>query len=311
MAHDEDLAVARTRRRSAVARRGTGRLAPLVLALLIAGCGGGSGTEKADGRFEPASKGDAAEMEHVMRTFDGKEACQKLMTPAFVRAVFGTRAACERQVGDSDREDRSTELVGAETDGDDGRAQVTVDLDGGRARGTVLFTHTSGHWQVKDFGGDFFRSLLSGGLGAGIDQAFGGLADDDVRGCVSGSVKELPDAKLRELGYAAFRRDKAAIAPLQVLLFECLGASPTGRESLRKAFEQGIKESADADDKSGRLATCVLARLRKTLRSQTIAEAMIKRTKDGSQVGPEITAPIADAQRRCLQRHVRGARAAG
>ncbi|WP_354700750.1 hypothetical protein DSM112329_01037 [Paraconexibacter sp. AEG42_29] len=261
----------------------------------VAGCGG-SDSDKEKTEVEKVARA-------VLNGADKGSEC-RLSTTRLVTAVWGSQSACLKASTGGTEADVT--VSGTKVDGSDATANITTTIDKLKVEGSLALKKVEGDWKLDEFGTDLVRSLLRGSLTKGYtdalkEEGIAGadklLTDGATENCVDKRLTALPASEQRQIGYAIFgnRKDSPQGQQVQGLLIECLADSPDGREALRLAFEQGIKEEGLGD----KVTACVIARLRETADSELVAKEIVERQKNGGAISPELSGLAAAAVKRC------------
>jgi hypothetical protein len=272
-------------------------LALTIAGAALAGCGGGGDSDSADKK---------AITSVVTQALDGKTKGAEclLSTEHLVTAVWGGAAACNKQSKAGDA--FTVDVQDTKIDGDSATADIVAKLKAQTINGSLELKKIGQDWRLDEFGNDFVRSLLKESLPAAYTDSLkqegikGGedlLSGGEVQGCLDADLKALPDAKQRSIGYAVFgdRKDAPEAKQVQDLLIGCLAKGDKGREALRLAFEQGIREEGLPDS----VTTCVIAKLRKTASSELVAREIVRRQKTGAAIGSELSGLAKEAVTSC------------
>jgi hypothetical protein len=188
-------------------------LAPLLLAALLAGCGGGP---------QAARPQIAAMLRTGLTTNDPVVLCERTLSAGLVARVYGGTERClavERGAAASRRQAGSVDVSRITVDGDRGSASVVVrggDQDG--ARGPLTVVRQDGGWRLDDLSTAFLRSEFSAGATSNPDL------DGTLARCLGRRIGALDDAPLRRLAFAAMGGRPQAQDQLQALVGACVEA---------------------------------------------------------------------------------------
>lgn len=204
------------------------RLAPLaLLAVLLAGCGGGDDPATTAGTSTTAGPEQEvqAAAERLLETRDAAVVCAELTTAGFVEEVFGgRRAACSRSAIADASEEGEEEVVAVEVDGE--RAAVELRQAGGPADGAgghATFVREGETWKLDRFEDDYVRSILGESIvAAGAAGGTGAFTEPSLRDCMVDRVETLPAPAVRRILWATLNPDRdAAYAALNAQLAKC------------------------------------------------------------------------------------------
>lgn len=234
---------------------------------------------------------------------DEERLCNELLSERFVEAVYGDLETClaAEAPDDDDGEDANEVTVAdIEIDGDTATATVTEvggDTDG--ATGGITLVLVSDNWRIDQLGIDYLRSILAQGLlneKEYSEEEHGPLADETVRECFRQGMDELDDEDFRQIAYDGMA-DRDPSETFIGVLTDCMAETPGGEAEdvsgqadggdgegslLRRQFEEGIRESALADDASEEEINCVIKQLRKTVSDDEIIEQVGNEDVDGA-----------------------------
>lgn len=273
-----------------------------VAVLALAGCG-----DDADDGGSGGGGDDAAALEAVvsraLSTQDPAVKCEQVVTPAFVRAVYGDVATC-RKAETPEPDDKPAEGASvSDVQVDGGKATATVRVRGGEsdgATGPITFAKVEDAWKVDELSVAFLRSQLAKGLENGDFGADDGpLADDAARACIAKGLQDLDDAAFRQLAYDAIA-DKDPTDDFLEVITRCASQSTGSGEAgdvslLRRQFESGIRESLEGDKATKAQIDCVVAELRKSISDKEIADQV----KAGDKASKALTNKAVDAIQKC------------
>lgn len=241
---------------------------------------------------------------------DPRQFCGELITERFRDEVFDDLETCEKaQTRDEDDGEPPEEVTVSqiEIDGDKATAKATEvggETDG--ASGEVELVKVDGAWRVDGLGIDFLRSKLDRGFAneenfADAEEA-GPLADAEVRECFRKSLQDIDDEQFRQFAYDGIaERDDEMSPTVAEAIIDCMAEPGSGDGEvslLRLQFEQGIRESAGADNVSEKQVDCVIAKLRETVSDQEIVDEVGK-GGGGKEVTPELARKTAEAMAGC------------
>lgn len=285
-----------------MAVRATALLALTLVVALVAGCSDDSSGDSGDEREI------AAVVSRLNADDEPGAVCRTLFSRRLVTAIWGSRAECLRKNSDADDDqDSPARTSGTQVDGDRATTRVRTVFEGRTVSGGLELTREGDAWRIDEFGNDFIRSLLREALQEGyIESAEGGgvrqvralLDRGDVGRCLDRDIGALAEERQRQIGYAAFgeRDEGPEREQVTALLIGCLGKSDSGRQALRLAFEQGIREDDDLPDEA---KDCVIRRLRESAPDELIASETARRITDGAEIGPELASLARQAVAGC------------
>lgn len=241
---------------------------PLLAALLLAaGCGGGDGEGDSGATEVKALDRDAITKTAtgVVVAEDPQEVCGTLLTAQFVATVFTSEKTCRKSATPDPGDVAATgaTVTDIKVEGDTASAVVTD--QGGQADGATglwRFARDGAGWRVSEWSVGYLRSGYSILLGEkykadGAEDPFG---DPKLRGCVSTALQALDDAAFLDAAYKLFQEAKEGEELIMRLFLDCAGNSGAeGISTLRKLFEDGVRESSDLP---AQVTDCLIENLR-------------------------------------------------
>lgn len=254
-------------------------LAILGAVVVIAAIGVGALVLLAGGDDGKNKEEITALVNYVATVDDGKDVCTSHLTDGFVRTVFGTVEACERD--DDDSADESGDATGAtvteiEIDGDTATALVTVvggDTDG--ATGTWGFLKNAEDvWKVSEWRADYLRSSFERSFGENYDSDGPNdpFDDEDVRGCVRDQMLGQSDDDFLDLAYDLFRKSDDSVRKMLGFMSEC-PSDIEGVSALRELFEEGFRASAQLPPT---VTECIVVGMRNGLSEEDIRQLTLR-----------------------------------
>jgi hypothetical protein len=266
------------------------RLTILLAALIVAGCGSEAP--------KPATVSSAVDL---ALTGSGPEPrCSKLLSERFVREVYGSAAACQKQEAErTDTELHDGRASAPQVTGDG--ATVRVALPTG-ASGTMSLRREGGLWKLDRYEDDLLHALFDSYL---LDQlkltaSEPGLNAAGAARCLKDRVRVMGAARFRRFAYAVIgNRDEAGVV-LEDLIADCLADPSTGRGGrsyLRPRLERELLASAKEAGYGSKEMKCV----RRGLRSISDRSVYEHFKRDQSAAPPPATVKMAAMLESCAK----------
>lgn len=177
-------------------KRTTAVLLACLVPLMLAACGGGQSNED---RIR-----DVVErIQNAKEPAGLQEACRELLTPAFVKEVYGGDiAACSKEPFNDEKEfDNPGETTVASVEVDDPNATVKIETVGGSTDGTDgtwTMKNVDGDWRLDRLEDDYLRASFATSVKL-VDE--GMVAFEPMRKCFASKVETLDSKTIRAITF--------------------------------------------------------------------------------------------------------------
>ncbi len=170
-------------------------LVSCLVPFVLVACGGGQSDED-------QIKDVVDRIESAREPADIKAECEELLTPAFVKEVYGDLENCSKKpFNDEEEYDDPGETTVASVEVDDPNASVKIDTVGGDTDGvdgTWTMKNVDGDWRLDHLEDDYVRATFATSIRL-VDD--GMVAYEPMRKCFASKVDTLDPGALRAIAY--------------------------------------------------------------------------------------------------------------